>query len=169
MTGRLPFLLPLTAALSCAARSATALRALELAQRREAVLAAYRKLPSLIPGIVSFEVGLDQGLLEGLVLVQLVAVLVAEAAAHALGGEVDAEAVGQGALREDGPRKGAKEGGEELDLETARAQQRGELRVEILGFRGVGWEGPGFERDELGATRAWLREVRSMRECYPTA
>jgi hypothetical protein len=28
-------------------------------ERREAVLAAYRKLPSLIPGIVSFEVGLD--------------------------------------------------------------------------------------------------------------
>ena len=34
-------------------------------EQREAVLAAYRKLPSLIPGIVSFEVGLDQGLLEG--------------------------------------------------------------------------------------------------------
>lgn len=33
--------------------------------QREAVLAAYRKLPSLIPGIVSFEVGLDLGLLEG--------------------------------------------------------------------------------------------------------
>lgn len=33
--------------------------------QREAVLAAYRKLPSLIPGIVSFEVGLDQGLLQG--------------------------------------------------------------------------------------------------------
>ena len=33
--------------------------------RRDAVLAAYRKLPSLIPGIVSFEVGLDQGLLQG--------------------------------------------------------------------------------------------------------
>lgn len=33
--------------------------------QRDAVLAAYRKLPSLIPGIVSFEVGLDQGLLEG--------------------------------------------------------------------------------------------------------
>ena len=33
--------------------------------RRDAVLAAYRKLPSLIPGIVSFEVGLDQGLLPG--------------------------------------------------------------------------------------------------------
>lgn len=32
--------------------------------QREAVLAAYRKLPSLIPGIVSFEVGLDQGLLQ---------------------------------------------------------------------------------------------------------
>jgi len=33
--------------------------------QREAVLAAYRRLPSLIPGIVDFEVGLDQGLLEG--------------------------------------------------------------------------------------------------------
>jgi len=37
-------------------------------------------------------------------------------------------------------------------------QQRGELRVEILGFRGVGWETPGFSGPELGATRAWLRE-----------
>jgi hypothetical protein len=33
--------------------------------RRDAVLAAYRKLPALIPGIVSFEAGLDQGLLQG--------------------------------------------------------------------------------------------------------
>ena len=33
--------------------------------QRDAVLAAYRKLPALIPGIVSFEVGLDQGLLQG--------------------------------------------------------------------------------------------------------
>ena len=33
--------------------------------QRDAVLAAYRKLPSLIPGILSFEVGLDQGLLQG--------------------------------------------------------------------------------------------------------
>jgi hypothetical protein len=34
-------------------------------RQRDAVLAAYRKLPALIPGIVSFEVGLDQGLLQG--------------------------------------------------------------------------------------------------------
>ena len=36
------------------------------------------------------------------------------------------------------------------------AQGRAELAVEILGFRALGWEGPGFEEDELEATRGWL-------------
>jgi acyl-CoA dehydrogenase len=36
------------------------------------------------------------------------------------------------------------------------AQGRAELAAEILGFRGLGWEGPGFEADELELTRAWL-------------
>jgi alkylation response protein AidB-like acyl-CoA dehydrogenase len=36
------------------------------------------------------------------------------------------------------------------------AQGRAELAVEILGFRGLGWDGPGFEEAELEATRAWL-------------
>lgn len=36
------------------------------------------------------------------------------------------------------------------------SQERGELIVEILGNRGLGWEGDGFEPDELEATRAWL-------------
>ena len=29
--------------------------------------------------------------------------------------------------------------------------------VQILGPQAVGWEGPGFEEDELDVTREWLR------------
>jgi alkylation response protein AidB-like acyl-CoA dehydrogenase len=37
------------------------------------------------------------------------------------------------------------------------AQDRNELMVEAMGGQGLGWEGEGFERDELATTRAWLR------------
>jgi alkylation response protein AidB-like acyl-CoA dehydrogenase len=37
------------------------------------------------------------------------------------------------------------------------AQERTELIVEAMGASGLGWEGDGFERDELATTRAWLR------------
>jgi alkylation response protein AidB-like acyl-CoA dehydrogenase len=37
------------------------------------------------------------------------------------------------------------------------AQDRNELMVEAMGGQGLGWEGEGFERDELAVTRAWLR------------
>jgi alkylation response protein AidB-like acyl-CoA dehydrogenase len=37
------------------------------------------------------------------------------------------------------------------------AQDRTELIVEALGARGLGWEGEGFERDELASVRSWLR------------
>ncbi len=37
------------------------------------------------------------------------------------------------------------------------AQDRNELMVEAMGGQGLGWDGEGFERDELATTRAWLR------------
>ncbi|MDD3837282.1 MAG: acyl-CoA dehydrogenase family protein [Phenylobacterium sp.] len=37
------------------------------------------------------------------------------------------------------------------------AQDRNELMVEAMGGQGLGWEGEGFDRDELATTRAWLR------------
>jgi len=38
------------------------------------------------------------------------------------------------------------------------AKERSELHLELLGFAGVGWDGPGFSHDELAATRTWLRQ-----------
>jgi len=35
-------------------------------------------------------------------------------------------------------------------------QDRAELALEIMGMQGLGWEGEGFEREELEQTRAWL-------------
>jgi alkylation response protein AidB-like acyl-CoA dehydrogenase len=40
---------------------------------------------------------------------------------------------------------------------TELNQRRRSLTVEVLGPQGLGWEGPGFEDDELRATRDWLR------------
>ena len=37
------------------------------------------------------------------------------------------------------------------------AQERTELTIEAMGASGLGWDGEGFERDELATTRAWLR------------
>ena len=42
-------------------------------------------------------------------------------------------------------------------LSTENNKTRLELRLEILGMSGLGWEGDGFEEDELKATRDWLR------------
>jgi alkylation response protein AidB-like acyl-CoA dehydrogenase len=36
------------------------------------------------------------------------------------------------------------------------SQERAELLIEIMGHRGLGWEGEGFTRDELDTVRAWL-------------
>jgi len=36
------------------------------------------------------------------------------------------------------------------------AQERAELLVEIMGNRGLGWEGEGFDPEEINATRNWL-------------
>jgi alkylation response protein AidB-like acyl-CoA dehydrogenase len=40
---------------------------------------------------------------------------------------------------------------------TELNKDRMELMVRIAGPQGLGWEGPGFEDDELDLTRAWLR------------
>ena len=37
------------------------------------------------------------------------------------------------------------------------AQERTELVVEAMGARGLGWDGDGFDREELASVRAWLR------------
>jgi alkylation response protein AidB-like acyl-CoA dehydrogenase len=37
------------------------------------------------------------------------------------------------------------------------AQDRTELSIEAMGAQGLGWEGEGFDADELAATRGWLR------------
>ncbi len=39
---------------------------------------------------------------------------------------------------------------------TRMGQERDELRLEILGMAGIGWEGEGFEDGELRAVRTWL-------------
>lgn len=39
---------------------------------------------------------------------------------------------------------------------TLVGQTRAELMIEIMGYRGLGWAGPGFEKNELDAARAWL-------------
>lgn len=39
---------------------------------------------------------------------------------------------------------------------TWLAQERHELMLEIMGNRGLGWEGEGFEKPELETVRAWL-------------
>ena len=40
---------------------------------------------------------------------------------------------------------------------TELNQRRRELMVQIAGPQALGWEGPGFEPEELGLTRDWLR------------
>jgi len=37
------------------------------------------------------------------------------------------------------------------------AQERTELIIEAMGASGLGWEGDGFDREELASVRAWLR------------
>jgi alkylation response protein AidB-like acyl-CoA dehydrogenase len=42
------------------------------------------------------------------------------------------------------------------NVATTVAQTRAELLLEIMGYRGLGWEGDGFAADELAAARNWL-------------
>jgi alkylation response protein AidB-like acyl-CoA dehydrogenase len=47
---------------------------------------------------------------------------------------------------------------------TEVSKRRFELLVDIAGYHGIGWEGPGFADDELAWTRAWLRSRASSIE-----
>jgi len=40
---------------------------------------------------------------------------------------------------------------------TELNKDRSEMMVRLAGAQGIGWEGPGFDDDELTITRAWLR------------
>jgi alkylation response protein AidB-like acyl-CoA dehydrogenase len=40
---------------------------------------------------------------------------------------------------------------------TELNKDRHELMVRIAGAQGLGWDGPGYDDDEIGLTRAWLR------------
>jgi len=47
---------------------------------------------------------------------------------------------------------------------TELNKRRKQLRVELAGYQGLGWEGPGFEPGELQITREWLRSRASSIE-----
>jgi alkylation response protein AidB-like acyl-CoA dehydrogenase len=47
---------------------------------------------------------------------------------------------------------------------TELNKRRKELRVELAGYQGLGWDGPGFAADELQSTREWLRSRASSIE-----
>jgi acyl-CoA dehydrogenase len=47
---------------------------------------------------------------------------------------------------------------------TELNKRRKELRVELQGYQGLGWEGAGFEPSELQITREWLRSRASSIE-----
>lgn len=58
----------------------------------------------------------------------------------------------------------AKTGEESADLAsmfkyyaTEQNQRKFELMLECMGFKALGWEGPGFDERELSTTRRWLR------------
>jgi alkylation response protein AidB-like acyl-CoA dehydrogenase len=60
----------------------------------------------------------------------------------------------------DGMKAGHKPGPETSMFKyyaTELNERRYELMVRIAGPQGLGWEGPGFEPDEIDLTRAWLR------------
>jgi alkylation response protein AidB-like acyl-CoA dehydrogenase len=60
----------------------------------------------------------------------------------------------------DGARAGHRPGPESSIFKlvgTELNQRRRDLVMSILGPQGLGWEGPGFDADELAATRDWLR------------
>jgi alkylation response protein AidB-like acyl-CoA dehydrogenase len=47
---------------------------------------------------------------------------------------------------------------------TELKQKRFELGMRVAGMQGLGWEGPGFEDDDLEYTRDWLRSRASTIE-----
>jgi alkylation response protein AidB-like acyl-CoA dehydrogenase len=59
-----------------------------------------------------------------------------------------------------GARQGQPPGSESSILKVVASelkQARWEQAVQIAGPGGLGWEGPGFEAEDLAATREWLR------------
>jgi alkylation response protein AidB-like acyl-CoA dehydrogenase len=59
-----------------------------------------------------------------------------------------------------GAQSGRAPGAESSIMKVAGSelkQRRWELAVQIAGPAGLGWEGPGFEPDDISATREWLR------------
>jgi len=47
---------------------------------------------------------------------------------------------------------------------TDLKQMRFELGMKVAGIQGLGWEGPGFDDDDLQYTRDWLRSRASTIE-----
>ena len=50
---------------------------------------------------------------------------------------------------------------------TELNKRRYELLVSVMGYRGLGWAGDGFDDKELDRTRAWLRSRASSIEGEP--
>jgi alkylation response protein AidB-like acyl-CoA dehydrogenase len=75
--------------------------------------------------------------------------------------EMDTRAFGLTVQRSRDAAKAGHQPGPESSLfkvyATELNQRRYELLVRIAGPQGLGWEGPGFEADELERTRDWLR------------
>jgi len=75
--------------------------------------------------------------------------------------EMDARVFGLTVQRARDAAKAGHQPGPETSLfkvyGTELNQRRHDLLMEILGPQALGWEGPGFEEDEIQATRDWLR------------
>jgi alkylation response protein AidB-like acyl-CoA dehydrogenase len=75
--------------------------------------------------------------------------------------ELDERALGLTVQRSRDAAKAGHQPGPESSLfkvyATELNKRRTELMVKIAGPAGLGWEGPGFEEEELARTRAWLR------------
>jgi alkylation response protein AidB-like acyl-CoA dehydrogenase len=75
--------------------------------------------------------------------------------------EMDSRAFGLTVQRtKDAARAGHQPGSESSMFKvygTELNQKRHALMVRILGPQALGWEGPGFDDDQLGMTRDWLR------------
>jgi alkylation response protein AidB-like acyl-CoA dehydrogenase len=76
-------------------------------------------------------------------------------------GEMDTRAFGLTVQRSrDAAKAGVLPGAEASMFKiygTELNQRRHELMMRIVGPQGLGWEGPGFDEDELDLTRNWLR------------
>lgn len=75
--------------------------------------------------------------------------------------EMDATAFRYAAQRMNDQAKAGHQPGAESSMfkivGTENNMRRSELEVRISGPQALGWEGPGFEQEELDRTRAWLR------------